>query len=53
MYPVGKRARYDCVMNIKIAGRIRAVLIGAMYKHSADSRRTVKLYSKATQTVTR
>jgi len=52
MYPVGKTARYDCLLNIKTAGRIKVVVISAIYKHSVNSCRTIKLHSKANQTVT-
>lgn len=52
MYPVGKTARHDCLLSIKIAGRIKVVLISAMYRNSDSSCMTIKLYSKANQTVT-
>jgi len=49
---VGKTAKYDCLLNITIAGRIKVVFISAIYSHSANSCRTIKLYSKTIQTVT-
>lgn len=48
MYPVGKTARYDCLLNIEVAGRIKVVLISAM---CANSCMNIKLYFKANQTV--